>query len=237
VAEIEAVLKFTGLIQGVSEWEGQGGWTAKSTHQTPYSGPKEETGKRWDEQDDNPSVMDMAKACKVDLQHERQYWKLAGRTDVGMKSFLEAVLRFGAGLAGRARRALCVRVLEAVHEVMLVLSTRNTARYRQRGMPQMEPDGAAKDMCSDCGRLAYALFTGGGCGGPAGEAAEMEAGIGNGLRRLTYRAALARDLGRWCSGAQGQHSCAIIQSEEERVKGLEGVRVRVPVTDTVGGVE
>jgi hypothetical protein len=72
VAEIEAVLKFTGLIQGASEWEGQG-WTAKSTHRTPYSRPKEETGKRWDKQDDNPSVTDMAKACKVDLQHERQY--------------------------------------------------------------------------------------------------------------------------------------------------------------------
>jgi hypothetical protein len=119
--------------------------------------------------------------------------------------------------------------------VLGALDARNTARCRQRGMPQVESDGAAKDTCSDCRRLAYALFTGGGCGGPAGEAAEMEAGIGNGPRRLTYRrAALARDLVLWCSGAQGQHSCAIIQSEEERVKGLEGVRVRVPVTDIAG---
>jgi hypothetical protein len=65
-----------------------------------------------------------------------------------------------------------MRVLEAAHEVMLVVSARNTARYRQRGMPQVEPDGAAKDTCSGCGGLAYAPFT--------GEAAEIEAEIGNG---------------------------------------------------------
>ena len=61
----------------------------------------------------------------------------------------------------------------------------------------------------------------------------MEAGVGNGPQRLTYRAALARDLGMWCSGAQGQHSCAIIQSEEERVKGLEGVFRHVTRRDII----